>query len=523
MLAVVHDPTVPLRNMGVLNDDNSVNSQIWTLLGSDLKGVENELDIKFDDIDTFKQFLPTAPYIFILYGDNPRSMVGVFEVPYAMPETAISAFNGLLAEQGVSPEERKVGDYSAYFYERGHAGVLVMKDRLILSFSDSTSDVESRLNAIGTGTVKSIMNSSQKDNLKKVLAEPFNAMAYISGNSPLIKEFYKEATRAAGNDVDADYLEAAMTFDALAYHGYIAENAVKIQGSTFGQAVDHPKIKTLFEMDGKDKFIAKSGISPLMALKFGIPSWESLKNMFGDDERRDIEGAVGIVKNETGIDFEADILEKIGSPMSIVLADMDIATNQYNVALWLPLKDSAGFEQVLEKIVGLAAKESMVISKEGDFYVLPAPVTALVSGVPMKVGFGIKDSHLVIGVGDKTFESLVQGGLKSNKVTELLQSDSIGAVAMDLTQIAPIVDFASTLLEQQSKMAYGPEKIAITMVSGLVKDLVTDMDFLALDTVYVKENKGFHARAKFTTKSPFKKLFTEKLLPLAAMTAKMAR
>ena len=71
-------------------------------------------------------------------------------------------------------------------------------------------------------------------------------------------------------------------------------------------------------------------------------------------------------------------------------------------------------------------------------------------------------------------------------------------------------------------MSYGSEKIALTMVSGLIKDLVSDMDFAAVDAVYDKENKGFHARSKFTTKSPFKKLFTEKVMPLAMMAAKMA-
>ena len=72
------------------------------------------MGIKFDDVNSYKKFLPTAPYVLSLYGDTPEQIVGVFEVSYPMPETAISSINGMLKEQGASPTEAKIGDYSAY-------------------------------------------------------------------------------------------------------------------------------------------------------------------------------------------------------------------------------------------------------------------------------------------------------------------------------------------------------------------------------------------------------------------------
>ena len=36
-LSIVHDPTEPMRHLGILNDDNTVNDQIWKMMGAEAK------------------------------------------------------------------------------------------------------------------------------------------------------------------------------------------------------------------------------------------------------------------------------------------------------------------------------------------------------------------------------------------------------------------------------------------------------------------------------------------------------
>ena len=150
-----------------------------------------------------------------------------------------------------------------------------------------------------------------------------------------------------------------------------------------------------------------------MAFTRQSPSWSAIKSIVGDSASNDVTAATDGLKQSTGIDIEGDFLNNIGSPFTLALSNIDLASGQYNGALWFPLKDSGSFKSGLEQVIGLASEQSMTFSKEGDFYMLPAAMT-MALGKPTKAGFGIKDSHFVIALGDKTFEALSKGGLQSS-------------------------------------------------------------------------------------------------------------